>query len=306
MATLEHPYANIDKIQPLRGNLHAHTTHSDGDRSRPEVVADYAQRGYDFLMLSDHDIFTSAQELREVALGDLVLIPGNEITANGPHMLHIAAGRRVDPSNDRQRCLDAVAQQGDGIVVACHPNWSYPRGEADFNHCSLENLRKWNGFCGLEIYNGVIGRLNGSPYATNKWDLLLSEGRKLWGFANDDSHATTGDVELGWNVVWAAERTPAGIVDALRQGRFYASTGVAITGIRVEDAHVQIETADAQRVVAIMQHGQRLKVADGPHIEVEVPADAGYVRFECWGTGEKFAWTQPFWVTSPPEPQSPS
>ena len=31
-------------------------------------------------------------------------------------------------------------------------------------------------------------------------------------------------------------------------------------------------------------------------LEVEVPADAGYVRFECWGAGETFAWTQPFFI----------
>ena len=292
MPYFEHPYADIDQLQPLRGNLHSHTTHSDGERSRADVVADYAERGYDFLMLSDHDIFTSDQQLREVAAGDLILIPGNEITAHGPHLLHVGAQRRVDPSDDRQRCLDDVAQGGDGFVVACHPNW-----KSKFNHCPSELLQDWQGYVGLEIYNGVIGRLEGGPYATNKWDILLSSGRMLWGFANDDSHATSGDVELGWNVAWTAERTVAGVVEALRQGRFYASTGVTITDICVDGNCVRVETADAERVVAIMRDGRRLKVSDGPRIEVEAPVSAGYVRFECWGSGEKFAWTQPFFVT---------
>jgi len=291
MPFLEHPYTDIDQIQPLRGNLHTHTTHSDGERPRSEVVADYAQRGYDFLMLSDHDIFTSPEELAEVAEGDLILIPGNEITNNGPHMLHVAAERRVDPSDDRQRCLDDVAEKGDGFLVACHANW-----KADFNHCPFEQFQSWSGLCGMEIYNGVIGRLQGSPYATNKWDRLLSEGRVLWGFANDDSHAATGDVGLGWNVVWAAERSAAGVADALRRGCFYASTGVSIMGIHVDGPRVRVETADAQRVVAIQCDGRRLQVANGKLLEVEVPADAGYVRFECWGAGETFAWTQPLFV----------
>jgi hypothetical protein len=31
-------------------------------------------------------------------------------------------------------------------------------------------------------------------------------------------------------------------------------------------------------------------------IEVRVPPEARYVRLECWGPGESFAWTEPFFV----------
>jgi PHP domain len=39
----------------LRGNLHAHTTFSDGVRSPAALVAEYETRGYDFLAITDHD-----------------------------------------------------------------------------------------------------------------------------------------------------------------------------------------------------------------------------------------------------------
>ena len=39
----------------LRGNLHAHTTFSDGVRSPAELVEEYESRGYDFLAITDHD-----------------------------------------------------------------------------------------------------------------------------------------------------------------------------------------------------------------------------------------------------------
>ena len=39
----------------LRGNLHAHTTFSDGVRSPAALVAEYESRGYDFLAITDHD-----------------------------------------------------------------------------------------------------------------------------------------------------------------------------------------------------------------------------------------------------------
>ena len=39
----------------LRGNLHAHTTHSDGVRSPGELIAEYEGLGYDFLAITDHE-----------------------------------------------------------------------------------------------------------------------------------------------------------------------------------------------------------------------------------------------------------
>lgn len=39
----------------LRGNLHAHTTFSDGHYAVEEVVARYRELGYDFLAITDHD-----------------------------------------------------------------------------------------------------------------------------------------------------------------------------------------------------------------------------------------------------------
>ena len=38
----------------LRGNLHAHTTFSDGVRTPAGLVEEYEQRGYDFLAITDH------------------------------------------------------------------------------------------------------------------------------------------------------------------------------------------------------------------------------------------------------------
>ncbi len=39
----------------LRGNLHAHTTFSDGVRSPAALIAEYESLGYDFLAITDHE-----------------------------------------------------------------------------------------------------------------------------------------------------------------------------------------------------------------------------------------------------------
>ncbi|NIA16200.1 MAG: phosphoesterase, partial [Nitrospiraceae bacterium] len=119
------PYSN-DSLPWLKGNLHTHTGNSDGPRQPQCTVNDYAARGYDFLMLSDHDRLTDPETLD--ARG-LTLVPGNEITADGPHLLHVDARSVIAPDADRQTVLDAIAAEG-GLAVMCHPNW-----EKEFAHC---------------------------------------------------------------------------------------------------------------------------------------------------------------------------
>lgn len=285
---LENPYAKPGTPW-LRGNLHAHTTNSDG-KAAPQAVVDlYAERGYDFLMISDHDKLTDPKPLD--ARG-MVLIPGNEVSARGPHLLHVDAHSVVPPDEDRQTVLHHVLADG-GFAVLNHPNW-----QKSFNHCSLELLEKLEGYAGIEIYNGVIRRLEGSPLATDKWDRLLASGRRLWGFANDDSHAPEQDIALAWNVVQADDRSVKGIVDAFLDGRFYASTGVEIESVSVEGATVKVTAPNAKRLVVNGDWGKRLKQADATEIaySVEENAPYTYIRVEAYGEGEAQAWTQPFFI----------
>jgi|GEM_PF-3812519 len=110
MNHIQNPYAGLSGGQWLKGNLHAPTTESDGKRSRQAVIDYYTGRGYDFLLDSDHDIYTSAETLSKHDARGMVFIPGNEITANGPHLLHVGADRQVAPSRERQQTIqDNVA-----------------------------------------------------------------------------------------------------------------------------------------------------------------------------------------------------
>ncbi len=290
---ITHTHTDFTAAPSLRGNLHTHTTRSDGKRPPQEVLNDYAARGYDFLMISDHDIYTAPTDYTAWDAKGMVLIPGNEVSANGVHLLHVNATQRVEPEADRQKVIDAINQAG-GFAIVNHPNWF-----ADWNHCLQEDLEKWQGYKGIEIYNGTIGRLPGSQYATDRWDRLLSKGRRVWGYANDDSHLAEGEVGLGWNMVQARERSPAAIADALAQGRFYASTGVTIDDIQVDGTRIRIEAGNADRIIASTIHQRRFAIADKSRIEVNLadfPVVEKYVRFECLGRGEQFAWTQPFFV----------
>jgi hypothetical protein len=290
---IDHPYTDLIAGQWLRGNLHAHTTRSDGQRPPQDVLDDYAAHGHNFLMISDHDMLTAPSDYSGWDSHGMVMIPGNEVTANGVHMLHVNATQRIEPDADRQKVLDAVKAAG-GFAIVNHPNWF-----KDWNHCLQEDLEKWQGYTGIEIYNGTIGRLEGSQYATDRWDRLLSKDRRAWGFANDDSHLASGEVARGWNVAYAKEATAPAITAALAAGRFYASTGVTIHSIEVNGTRIRIETENADRIIASTIHQKRFAVVDRPVIDIdlaEYPVIQKYVRFECAGRAEQFAWTQPFFI----------
>jgi hypothetical protein len=255
------------------------------------VIDDYANRGYDFLMNSDHDQVTSPADLDDRGM---VLISGNEITAKGPHIVHVGATQKVEPRSNRQAVLKEVARDQASFAIMAHPNW-----HPDFNHLPQAQLEKLRGYVGIEIYNGVIERLSGSPFATDRWDQLLGKGLRVWGFANDDSHAAH-DVELGWNVVQASSRTPGGIIEAMRRGAFYASTGVELSTIEVRGNELIVAASEEVRWSVYREFQRRVHSHTGTQLVVEVPDDPKlrYLRVEAAGALGRVAWTQPFFAVS--------
>ena len=309
-----HPYHLPPGGTWLRGNLHTHTSRSDGRCEPQDVIDDYAERGYDFLMISDHDRPAFSDELASWNSRGMILIGGNEVSSHGPHILHVHCGTKVEPHPDRQIVLDEIANDAQAFSIICHPNWWVPvKGDPPFAPpVTIPTIYGWQKYTGIEIFNGAGIRGHGSAYATDCWDYLLAAGRRVWGFANDDSHRTDraaspgvlrypddtplmrSDIAKGWNMVYCEKREPQAIVEAMRAGRFYASTGVAIDQIAVEGGRIRIEARNATRIVAIREAGRRLVQIDSCALEINYPKGAKYVRFECFGANETMAWTQPF------------
>ncbi|MEM6431279.1 MAG: CehA/McbA family metallohydrolase, partial [Deinococcota bacterium] len=266
MPTLQSPYSP-EPSRWLRGNLHSHTTNSDGSRSPQAVVDDYAAQGYDFLVLSDHDFLTDTCGLSSRGM---VLIAGLEVSAEGPHVLQIGASTMVGPDSDRQIVVSAIRADG-ALAIACHPNRNLYN-----DHWQQHDLELLDGYTGIEIYNGTTRRAEGEPTATNRWDMLLSRGKFVWGFANDDSHHE-GDTALAWNMVQVASQqdiTAQTILDALQAGQFYASTGVIIDSIRAEGNYLNVHAANAKRINLIADRGQRITQVESSALHFRVPDDS--------------------------------
>ena len=119
----------------LKGNLHSHTTVSDGVYEPAEMAMDYRAHGYDFISMTDHNVFVS-HTISEVE--DLLLLPGveHDLAYSRFNCIHVvgtgAAGksetdypcRKYAPEEmTDQELIDMMAADGQYVVLA-HPCWS--------------------------------------------------------------------------------------------------------------------------------------------------------------------------------------
>ena len=101
-------------------------------------------------------------------------------------------------------------------------------------------------------------------------------------------------------VVRAAELTQAAIVDALRRGEFYASSGVTLSDVQATATQLRVvitTTAFSKYRVQFIGGGGRLlaEVTDSP-AEYTFKGNEQYVRARVIESNGKMAWTQPAFV----------
>jgi hypothetical protein len=223
--------------QWFKGNLHTHSTLSDGELSPEAVLAWYRGQGYHFLALTDHDLLARARQVAQ----DFITIGGIEVEGIDPdsglyHLIGLGATsqpdlgvRQVFPMQEAVRRLLAVSR----LAVLAHPYWS---GQMS------KDLLAPDGCVGLEILNGGCEVDAGRGYSTVHWDDVLAAGRRIWGLAVDDAHWLDGskDAGLGWIWAKAPVLSEKAILDALEQGYFYASSGPQIHDVQWDEAHSEV------------------------------------------------------------------
>lgn len=220
-----------------KGNLHTHTTVTDGKKTPEEVIALYRENGYDFLSLTDH---WKHSETRMTDDG-MLLLRGCEYNINGADILagvfHIVAiGEREPAKLDQklangtytaQDIVDAI-HAVDGIAILAHPAWSLE---------TCEQIMPLEGFDGIEIYNSVSGLpRNCRPYSGEVIDQLAARGKVFTSMCADDSHFYQNEACMSYIYVQADALTEEAILYAIRAGRVMATQGPRF--------HVSVEPID--------------------------------------------------------------
>lgn len=222
-------------FQWYRGDLHCHTDHSDAQWTVAELVASAHGLGLDFLAITDHNTVTAFPEALQLAprlRNGLVLIPGIELTTFWGHALCLGATEWIDwrVRNDDAsmvRLAQTLVDAGKVFVIA-HPNspgdpectgcrWLYPGIWPDPAHI-------------VEVWNGPWTGDSGNETTLAVWHEWLAQGKRITATAGSDAHSRRDHVcTVGFNVVWAGGRETDYILQAIRHGTLYLSSGPMLT-----------------------------------------------------------------------------
>lgn len=286
-----------------KGNLHTHSTESDGHLSVAQVCQVYREAGYDFLAITDHFLEHYGYPMTDTRAhrtDDFTTLIGAELHSGETelgHLWHIlAVGLPLDfaPPSDgesgpelAQRAVDAGA-----YVAAAHPAW-YGLSENDI--LSLGPIHA------IEIYNGTSEGHNDKALAWDIYDLLTMRGHRYTACATDDAHfnPNRADFALGWVQVKAEGNTPEALLEALKAGYYYSSTGPAIYDMEVYPGDkVVVRCSPAERVF-VVGHGWNAASAFGNGLlEAEIDLNrfnSPFGRVIVRDTNGRCAWTNPFW-----------
>jgi hypothetical protein len=205
-----------------RGELHAHTSESDGKAPAPEVAAGAEAAELDFFSLTDHHTVSGWAPLRGALRGRTLFIRGCEVTSRRGHANLHGISEPIDPMVDRLNwsmndVADAVHEQGAIFCV----NHAFS-GILSWRHEQFD----WTKADAMEILHAQEGPNN--TYQMGLWDHLLRSGYHIVGVAGTDSHhPTEGSHRLGALVNWVHcdELTEQGVTAGVARGRVVASWG---------------------------------------------------------------------------------
>ncbi len=278
---INNPYKNGGKLS-LKGQMHCHTTNSDGQQSPTDVVTAYKNAGYDFITITDHNVITSNPNVSGITW------IGN--STEETEKRHVCAYDIDTQSTDvnTQDILNYHRNLGKMTNIA-HPNWHslyfIDKNEAlgfyDFNF--------------TEIYNTVT-----DTYGEIQWDWWLSNGKKTFALAVDDCHNITDALQFNkaWVVVKADTNNKSSILDSLRKGNFYASTGNDIS-INLYGNTITASSTDLSNFTFIGRDGKILFTANNVlNSSYVIKGDEAYVRAVSEKVSDisQKAWSQPVFI----------
>jgi hypothetical protein len=301
----------------LKGNLHTHSTRSDGQYEPEDVIQAYKDRGYDFMCLSDHEIYFKSNQFDnerfivlhgyEMACEMSRRITGQQYHIHGLLDSSLCSENEFEHDEEHVKpnfvSLDTIQSMMDemickgNMIIMNHPEWSRNKPE---------DLLKLQGYSAIEIYNHQSELDEAAGYGLSYWDYLLRNGRRVFGIAADDAHrgdyrAAISEFFGGWVGVQAEELRQESIISALKRGSFYSSSGPEIYDLRVEEGQLIVKSSPVKYIkfIAYPEFGFTSFNTDGAPMNSAVYPIKGnerYIRVECIDFEGHTAWSNPVYI----------
>jgi predicted metal-dependent phosphoesterase TrpH len=232
-------YAQTEAGKWYKGDLHTHSTHSDGDSPVADVIASAESLGFDFFALTDHDTSMVGNPTHwsdpDYHSEEMVLLYGVEWTsalghanvwASAPFSYHELW--KANQAHDAHAAMQAAHAQG-ALFSINHP--------AAFLCCPWE-YDSYHGADSIEVWNSMYRFPNFSQWTVHRiWDDLLKDGRRIPAVGGSDAHHL-----VEWQSeffghgnpttwVYADEHTAEGILAGIKSGHVtisYAPSAVRL------------------------------------------------------------------------------
>jgi len=285
-----------------RGNLHMHSTASDGGHSPAEACAAYAREGYDFVAMTDHFLPRygyPVTDTRGCQTKEFITLAGAELhqgrLTNGELWHIVAVGLPWDfsaPAPDETAAeICARAVEAGAFLAFAHPGWFA---------LTPEDVATLPMVHAIEVYNHgcEMGQMRGDGWYLA--DMVLNAGRRLTAIANDDMHHLGTSFAGASTMVKAHELTPQAILAALHAGHFYATQGPLIHDIRRDGAELVIDCSPVTSAAIVGTRGRcDHALVAGLATQVRLPISKwpdGYFRITLRDRHGRHAWTNPVWL----------
>jgi hypothetical protein len=286
----------------FKGNVHTHSVNSDGTKTPEELIGIYRGAGYDFLSITDHSIVLDITGLDGKGL---LLVPGGEMCigrSEAGQFYHLVAlgvedlpFKDFDYSLDPQEVIDHTNAVG-GIPIIAHPYWS------GLNHGDLMKLKDYHG---VEIYNTSCDYERNTGLSASHIDGMIAAGLEPYIYAVDDHHgAGRPQVPIdscgAWISIKAESLTVKSILDAIKKGHFYSSTGPEIKDITIdENGVISVECSPVKYIsfVSTPSLGMKFHAEDESLTKAVYRGRPGetYVRVEVTDYEGRTAWSNPIY-----------
>jgi hypothetical protein len=242
-----------------RGDLHAHTTHSDATWDVAAFAAFMHARGFDFATLSDHNTVAGLVEWDQLTTPDFLTIGAMELTTFYGHCLALGTRQwvdwRVKPGTRSMTDIAAEITASCAFFVIAHP---MAVGDPICTGCNWLYEDMQPGIApAVEVWNSTWDSESNNNDALSLWYEWLNQSHRMVATSGTDAHGPyTEQVELGFDMVYAERLTEDAILQAIKQGHLYISTGpsLELTGVSVSGATAMMGDSlprDAAQITAM-------------------------------------------------------